>query len=446
MVAWLIWSGTALFGTTEFGVRCGAMITAGIASLFVYRLTRNLFDEASALVALVLMQLLPFFFFSGIMMTPDAPLAAAWAALLYYLERALIAGRAGAWWGAGVSLGLGLLSKYTILMLAPAAFIFMVLDPQARRWLRHWLPYTALALGLVLFAPVIYWNATHEWASFAFQTSRRLAERPRFSLHKLILSVLVLLTPAGAVGLWGALGEHVEQRRRRFMQLAVLVPLAVFFVFSLRHEVKLDWTGTLWIAALPALAYAVVSGRESGAGGVQGWVRAAWPPTLVILALILGGALHYFVLGLPGLGYGPQMELVPIGWRALGEQVTVLEADIRSKTGREPLTVGMDRYAIASELAFYAPDRARSVAGTASDHLFCGVGLMYERWFPPKAQEGRDMLLIGFKREDLRGPEVESRAQEWGPLQDGALMRDGRMIRRYYYRFAHHYRAPAMEH
>jgi dolichol-phosphate mannosyltransferase len=445
MVAWLIRGGTALFGTTEFGVRFGAMITAAIASLFVYRLTRNLFDEASALVALVLVQLLPFFFFGGIMITPDAPLTAAWAALLYYLERALIADRACAWWGVGISLGLGLLSKYTILMIAPAAFIFMVWDPQARHWLRHWLPYTVMVLALVIFSPVIYWNATHEWASFAFQTSRRLAEAPRFSLHKLILSVLVLLTPAGAVGLWGALWGNVEPRRRLFMQLSVLVPLTVFFVFSLRHEVKLDWTGTLWIAAVPSLAFAVVSGWEHGTRGLQGWVRSAWPPTLVILTLILGGALHYLVLGLPGVGYGEHMELVPVGWRTLGERATALKDDIRRKTGTEPLTVGMDRYNIASELAFYAPDRTRSVAETTSGHLFGGLGLMYERWFPAKAQEGRDLLLIGFKAEDLRAPEVEARAQEWGPIGDGVLTRDGQVIRRYYYRFAHHYRAPATE-
>ena len=86
------------------------------------------------------------------------------------------------------------------------------------------------------------------------------------------------------------------------------------------------------------------------------------------------------------------------------------------------------------------------MAETASDHLFGGVGLMYERWFPPKAQEGSDMLLVGFKPEDLRGPQVESRAQEWGPLQERVLLRDGRMIRRYYYRLAHHYLAPATEH
>jgi dolichol-phosphate mannosyltransferase len=456
MVAWLIRAGTVVCGESEFGVRIGAIVCGAVASLYVYRLTRALFDEASALVALVFMQVLPFFFFSGIMMTPDAPLTAAWAALLYYLQQALIAGRASAWWRAGLCLGLGLLSKYTILMLAPVAFIFMVWDARSRHWLRHWLPYASLVLALAIFSPVIFWNATHEWASFAFQTSRRLAEAPRFSLHKLLLSALVLLTPVGAVSLyvtlWGksgatAVSEITEvQRRRRFMQLSVLVPLAVFFVFSLRHEVKLDWTGTLWIAAVPALAFAVVAASETPSRGVRAWTRAAWPSTLVILVLIYGAAFHYLVLGLPGVGYGPHMEVVPVGWRDLGKQVTAIENDVRAETGTEPLTVGMDRYAIASQLAFYAPDRARSVSETSSDHLFGGVGLMYERWFPSRAQQGRTLLLIGFKPEDLQGPDVESRAQRLGPLEDGVLTRDGRTIRRYYYRLVYHYRPAATDH
>lgn len=456
MVAWLIHAGTAVFGESEFGIRSGAILCGAIASLYVYRLTRALFDDASALVALVFMQVLPFFFFSGLMMTPDAPLTAAWAALLYYLQQALIAGRASAWWRAGLCLGLGLLSKYTILMLAPVAFIFMVWDAQSRHWLRHWLPYAAVVLTLAIFSPVIFWNATHEWVSFAFQTARRLAEAPRFSLHKLILSALVLLTPVGAlslgVTLWGkpAATDGIEivaaRRRQRFMQLSVLAPFAVFFVFSLRHEVKLDWTGTLWIAAVPALAYAAVAAGETTSKGVRAWTRAAWPPTLVVLVLIYGALLHYLVLGLPGVGYGPHMEVVPVGWRDLGNQLTVIENNIRAATGTEPLTVGMDRYAIASQLAFYAPDRTRSVSQTASDHLFGGVGLMYERWFPSKAQAGRTLLLIGFKPEDLVGPDIESRAQRLGPLEDGVLTRDGRTIRRYYYRLAYDYHPTADDH
>ena len=445
MVAWLIWAGTAVCGDTELGVRLGALLCAVVAAGFVYRLTCNLFDEVSALVALVIMQVLPFFFFSGILMTPDAPLTAAWAALLYFLERALLAGRPGAWWGAGISLGLGLLSKYTIAMVVPAAFIFMVWDVQARRWLTHWLPYAALALACLIFTPVIYWNATHEWASFAFQTARRLAEKPRFSLHKLILSVLVLLTPAGVVGLatalWGtseAAGDAT--RRRRFMQLAVLFPLAVFFAFSLRHEVKLDWTGTLWLAAVPALAWALVaSSRGESAGRLSAWAGRAWPPTLVVLVLIYGAAFHYLVLGLPGAAYSEHIELVPVGWRSLGEQVAAIDAEVRTQTGSEPLVVGMDRYAIASELAFYSPDRAHAVSQTSSDHLFGGVGLMYERWSPAASQVGRTLLLIGYKREDVSGREVESQVQGLGPVREGVLARDGQIIRRYYYRIAYDY-------
>jgi len=329
MVAWLIRLGTSLFGNTELGVRFGAMCTSAVASLFVYRFTRNLFDEASAWVAVVLVQLLPFFFFSGFLMTPDAPLTAAWAALLYYLERALIADRPSAWWGAGLALGLGLLSKYTIAMLVPAALIFIVWDAQARHWLRSWRPYAAGVLGLLIFSPVIFWNATHEWASFVFQTSRRLAESPRFSLHKLILSALILLTPVGAVSLLGGT-QLLSCRRRRFLLLAMVVPFTVFFFFSLRHEVKFDWTGASWLAAVPALASAVVS---PPAGRLADWVRRAWVPTLTILFLIYGAAFHSLVLGLPGVGYGTQMELVPVGWRSLGEQLAAVEADIRRKTG-----------------------------------------------------------------------------------------------------------------
>ena len=93
MVAWLIRLGTAIFGDTEIGVRFGAVLCGTVASVFIYKVTRNLFGSASALTALLLMQLLPFCFCSGLLMTPDAPLTAAWAATLFFLERALIAGR-----------------------------------------------------------------------------------------------------------------------------------------------------------------------------------------------------------------------------------------------------------------------------------------------------------------------------------------------------------------
>ena len=439
MVAWLIRLGTAIFGDTEIGVRFGAVLCGTVASVFIYKVTRNLFGVASALTALLLMQLLPFCFCSGLLMTPDAPLTAAWAATLFFLERALIAGRVAAWWGAGVSLGLGLLSKYTIAMLVPAAFSFMLLDRDSRHWLRHWVPYAAGALALALFTPVIVWNARHEWISFAFQTSQRLAERPRFSLHKLLASALVLLTPVGFVTIFGALrspkppdpqsaATH-EQRACRFLLVSVLLPFAVYFLFSLQHEVKLDWTGTVWIAALPAFAR-VTRGR----------VRTAWAATLIVLLAVYVTGLDYLALGIPGVGYSEHMEVSPVGWRDLGRQVSALAYDVSRKTGAEPLVVGMDRYATASELAFYASDQQRALANTTSSHLFGGSGLMYEQWFPRRPLHGRTLLLVALKPQDVAAPDLESHGERLEAPHEGVLLRHGEVVHRFYYRVVFGYR------
>jgi len=448
MVAWLIRLGTTICGDTQFGVRIGALGCALCASFFAYRLTRNLFGEASALIALVLMQVLPFFFLAGVLMTPDAPLTAGWAASLYFLERAILGGRSNAWWLTGLSVGLGLLSKYTISLLVPAIVVFMLVDAQARIWLARWRPYAAVALALVLFSPVILWNARHEWASFAFQTARRLADTPQFALHKLLASALVLLTPTGVLTLAVAAFDRARvglednthreaQRRWRFILSTTLVPLAVFVVFSLRHEVKLDWTGALWVSVVPALACCIVSFASATVTRLRSSLQSAWLPTIVLLLALLGAGLHYLVLGLPGLGYSKHVELVPVVWRELGEQVADSADRLRTQTGREPLLVGMDRYMLASELAFYAQDERPPAIETASRNLFALDALMYEQWVPAERERGRTLLLVGWNPEDLSGERIASRVARLGPLLQGTLLRDGTFVRHYYYRAAY---------
>jgi dolichol-phosphate mannosyltransferase len=453
MVAWLIRLGTGLFGETSIGVRIGALLCGALASGYVFALTRNLFGAPSALGALVLMQVLPFFFMAGLLMTPDAPLTACWAATLYYLERALIAGHARAWWAVGVALGLGLLSKYTIVLLGASAALFIVFDPQARRGLRHPHPYAALLLAILLFSPVLLWNAEHQWASFTFQTSRRLAEARRFSLHKLIASILVLLTPTGAVAVMPLFGRGraaaappVRQRSLRLLALAAGVPLAVFALFSLLHEVKLDWTGAPWVAAMPVLG-AGLSGATgifaAGSARLERALRPLWLATLLILLGAYAVGYEYLTVGLPGVGYGRHPELIPVGWRALGAQVEALRRAVPGGARPPPLVVGMDRYAIASELTFYAPDVEQGLASITSAHLFGGVGLMYERWFPAEAQRGRNLLLIAWRREELDSPQVRSSVGRLEPIEESILRRaDGTPIRAYFHRVALGYLGP----
>jgi len=453
MVGWLIAAGTAAFGNAEFGVRIGALCCGAITAIFVYRLTRELFGEASGLAAVLLVQTLPFFFLIGMLMTPDAPLTAMWAAALYYSARALLAGRREAWWRLGLCLGFGLLSKYTIVLLGLSILLFMLLDPVSRRWFKRAEPYAAVVLALVIFLPVILWNAEHDWASFLFQTSRRLADRPQFALPKLIGSMIVLLTPTGIAAVpWlfsrrrvpadpGPAPHDVDPSRVwLLLKVAALVPFTVFALFSLRHEVKLDWTGAPSLAVVPALAFGIVHSLPGVTSGFSLFIRRAWAPTLIALLLLYGAGLYDLTVGIPGVGYGRHAELVPIGWRDLGGQVSAIAADIDKRTGDDPLIVGMDRYAIASELAFYSPDQVKSVRSTSSAHLFGQVGLMYERWFPPAAQTGRTLLLVAWNRGDLESAGIVSSVERLEPVQEGVVTRDNGVIRPYYYRVAYGYR------
>ena len=116
------------------------------------------------------------FFIAGLMISPDAPLAAAWAACLYFLHRALVGNERRAWYGVGIALGLGLLSKYTIATLGPAALAFCLADRRARGWFLRPQPYLAVLIAAALFAPVVYWNFANDWASFRFQGGERFGD------------------------------------------------------------------------------------------------------------------------------------------------------------------------------------------------------------------------------------------------------------------------------
>jgi dolichol-phosphate mannosyltransferase len=211
------------------------------------------------------------------------------------------------------------------------------------------------------------------------------------------------------------------------------VPLVVFTVFSLFHEIVVDWLGPPWIAAIPCLANCIVHAKDIG--GVSARLLRMWLPTLLVLLLFDSLRFQYFTMGIPGLGYGDHPETTPVGWRELGRQVHTIAQDAPSR----PLIVGMDRYFLASELSFYAPDPNLAEKDVTAAHLFGHVGLMYERWTPSAAERGRGLLLVAWNANDLDAPEVREGVEELGPTQEGELRRNRHLIRRYYYRFASGY-------
>ncbi len=434
MVAWLIWLGTAVCGHGEWGVRVAALLCSLATSFFTYGLTGILcWDLRPRMAGAALVQCLPYFFMTGWLMTPDAPLTACWAATLYFLARVFLKGDGRAWLGVGLFLGLGMLSKYTIALLCPATLLFMVLDPAARGWFRRVAPYGSALLAAAIFSPVVLWNAQHHWASFAYQSVGRVKVARRFSTPELLASILLVLTPLG-VWLTGlALYERAsfagEQRRALFARVYVLVPLSVFVVFSVTHRVKLNWTGPLWLAVVPALAGVLTAAPAAG------WMRRCAVATAALLCAGYIALLQYLAAGWPGLRYFEPTEILPVGWKQLAAEVTARQQELSRSGAPGPVfIVGMDRDFIASEVAFYSPDQAHAVQETTGAHLFEGDSLMYTFWFPAALGNGATMLLVAFDERELQAPRVGRHSTAQGPVEEHRLQIGGKAVRTYYTR------------
>ena len=434
MVAWLIYLGTACFGHTELGVRFFALACSLVTSFFAFRLTALLSGRQAGWMAVLLVQLLPFFFMNGWIMTPDAPLTACWAGMLYFLALVTFRGESAAWLGVGICLGIGMLSKYTIGLLGPATLLLLALDVPSRVWFGRLTPYASALIAAGIFSPVIAWNAAHHWASFAFQSMGRLQEAHHFALPALLGSILLLLTPLGVILAEEALMTRTDivpdlNRQRLFARVFVLVPLAVFLIFSVSHQVKLNWTGPLWLAVVPEVAV-----RLETMTAAARWRRAGYLLTLAVLFAGYGSLLQYLSFGLPGLPYAGNIALLPVGWPELSHSLERQKSALQQASSVPVLVVGLDRDFIASEAAFYQTDQTRAVRETTGPHLFGGRSLMYAYWFPSQEQNGDTLLLASFNRQQIDSEAIYNHVRSLGPIRTSEIQVHGKAVCTFYTR------------
>lgn len=442
MVAWLIGMSTTLLGNTELAVRILSWVCSLVALVYLYGLAYNLYGRTAAYVSAMLLAVLPIYFSVGFVMTPDAPLYAAWAAALFYLERAFLGGSSKSWIGVGVCLGLGMLSKYTIALLGPAALAFIFFDSASRRWYRRPEPYLAGLIAVLVFSPVLYWNMHHDWASFAFQGPNRWSGKHQFALHLLLGTALAQLTPLGLAGLLVALGTRwnpvSSDRRRCFVTVFVLVPLLVFILYSLQNSPKLNWTGPVWLAALPLLAHHLVLRGYGLRRKLSIFSPRIWKPALISLPLLYGGFLWCLHFGIGWLTPNNRMSL-PIAWAEMARLVEEIETPLDEQSKGNMVVVGMDKYAISSELAFYDLD-GDGMGKMSGQHLFGENSLMWAFWKPISAAQGKLVLMVGFRQEDLQNPVLAKYFDRIDPVLQQRIVKKDRTVGQFFWRVGYGYR------
>jgi hypothetical protein len=354
-VAMVIRLGTMMAGDTELGVRLVSILLALPMSWAVFRAAAILFGGVRvAATAAIMLNVTLMAAVGTLIVTPDAPLLVASSFVLFFLAKVLETGR-GAWWLAvGAAVGAALLSKYTALFFGPAILIWLVSVPKKRRWLISPWPYLGGLVALVIFSPVILWNADHHWVSFIKQIGRARIEdfRPAF-IGELIPTQIAFATPLvfilGAMGLYALLTRKAGASAARALINATFWTISLYFIWhSLHARVEANWFAPVYPAF--AIAAAVAANLTRWGGRQQRVVdfclRWASPVGILMFALLIVQA---DTGALTGYRRDATVRSVGVGWRELAGEIEAVRIRVGATCVLAP------DYGTTGWLAFYLP-------------------------------------------------------------------------------------------
>ncbi|MDD2876245.1 MAG: glycosyltransferase family 39 protein [Acidiphilium sp.] len=335
---------------------------AGTGAL-MYGLTNRLFGPLAALWAVVALNISPEFSVAfGTWVLPDGPLdffllAAAWA-----LTRAVGVARLdlnaapepGFWPLAGIFAGLAMTSKYNAALNLLGALLFLLFDARGRRALASAGPWVACLLALIVFSPVLIWNALNQWASFGYQGARATG----FGIHPL-RPFIVWAGEALFVAPWifvpmiglmiGGLRRGAD-RRARFLALLAIIPVTLFsaIAFWSSRKILYHWAAPGYLMLFPLLGDWMTRVSETS----RRWIKSiAWGTAalLTLAVAFIGAELNFGIV--PGfnarfaLGHSP--ELQAIDWTSFRTSLAK-----RGDLARPNLAIAALRWFDAGKIAY----------------------------------------------------------------------------------------------
>jgi len=449
--AWLIWLSTRM-GTSEFTVRLFAPLCAFGTAYFCFLTGKLLFNARVAFYFALSLNAILIFNIGSVILTPDVPLLFFWALSLFLFAKLVTTGKGKYWYPLGICLGLSMLSKYTAIFIPISIVVFLLLSREHRFWLVRKEPYLAALISTLTFLPVLIWNAQHGWASFAFQTSRRVGELGLISLHHFLAylgSQIGVVSPLiYGVMIYTLIRLSVDiVRRRRFSAWSEMTSPQPFWA-NLQDEPSPDGEGVNLLLPIPPLKG---EGRKGGQADLllfcwsvpvilfftlvafKYWVKINWPTPGYVPVILAGVAfflkgnkdaertgedpvlrkrenkwlgLTSLIVGFIFVVLGYASPFLPLslgkgeavyGWKEMALTVEGIRQKIEAHS---PIIIGYE-YKTASELAFYLPDRPE----TFSNNFVGEKGLAYDFWSSPNDYIGLNAIFMYDQRARYKSPE-----------------------------------------
>ena len=425
-VAWLIALSTSLFGVAEWTVRLPATLAFAVTSVAVAGLAIGFSTDVpsarrAALIAVMLVNLLPAYQLAAILMTIDAPYIACWAIGVWAAWRAFEQERDGRsswrpWLACGAAIGAGFLFKYTILLLVPGLLLFALLERRASSRVAFSRVGVAAAVAGVVMLPVLVWNVQHDGAGLRHllgylampggdRPSRALLAYEPTWTASFLGAQLAIVGPAIGVIVLAMRGAPTLRADAVRFAVCSAVPILLFFsIATVRAPAEANWPIAGYVAVL-ALAGCVLAASHQAllerasasrdAVRVNGW----WRATVVYGAVALV-AIHapLVTASLPGVGrYVPTLRFR--GFADIARQLAPPIQDFRTHT-QEPVTLIAASHNVAGLFAFYLPGRPSvSSAGRFLGDRPSAYDYFTDTSLTGDAKRGKPAVFIGGRSE-----------------------------------------------
>lgn len=396
MVAWLITLTTSVFGNASWAVKLAAPTLYAASSVLIYLCGLKIAGNRAGFYSALVFLFMPLVAFNSLFITTDAPLLFFWALAWLCFLQALQSNNFVWWLAAGLAGGLGLLSKYTFILLPCAFLLYATMSALGRQLLanpRFWL---ACTVALACLLPNLYWNYQHDFISFqhtaeiskqaetGFDPIASLGRGLEFFAGQSLVFGLVFFIVLLRCGFQALSNKSASVDDTERLLWSLFLPcFALIGLQAFTARANVNWAAPSYIAASLLVGRALTVATEQQ--GMVKWWRAGLAFNLVLMLSFYHYAAFTEALGIERKKGSDPFKRV-LGWEQLAQT-------IQPTVNRYPDTpiVGSSRKVLSYFGYYLQPQRFEPLYFDGTAH----IGNHYELRYPLRSSEQRELLYIG---------------------------------------------------
>jgi hypothetical protein len=360
-----------LFGHSLKVVHFAAAVCGAIVIVFGMLIAKELGGKRYAMVLTGTFLLWSGLVFFGSLYTYDDPSFVVWAVVLYLVLKMLKGSDQRLWLVAGLMMGIGMLTKLTILFLGFTIFVSLWMVPQRSWYKRPWI-WLAAVIALLCGVPYALWQWKHDWYFLSYAASyagRTTHSSPVLDfLWNQILPNNPILLPVWLLGLAMLLFKKEWRGYRLFGYGYLMLLVTLFFLGGQFYFMIPIYTVLLAAGSVRIEQWFEVRSSPSRSGKA---LKVAIPVVCTLLSL---PALPFALPILPvqsliaylrpiGVNAGvktedrhftdlPQHMADRFGWEEMARDVAAVYHEVQSTSG-EPVGVTARNWGEASAMHVY---------------------------------------------------------------------------------------------